>query len=605
MRKLLAGILCASMVFSFVPTTVYANEDVVVEEQETVAVTEITLNAPESIIVGDTCDVEAVVTPEEATDKTLTWKSSDEAVASVDENGKVTGLSAGTVTITAESKEGVTGECVIAVEEADVQAESVSLNKTSITVTQGYTYTLKASVAPENTTDKSVTFTSSSRSVATVSENGVVKGIKPGTATITAKTENGKTAKCKVVVRLSKVSASVSNVSTTSCKVSWKKVANASGYKVYRATSENGTYSLRKTISGNSTFSYTNTGLKPGRTYYYKVRAYGKSSAYNGSYSSVVSYKAVPKSPTLSSSVSVTSSSVKLSWNKVSDATGYRIYKRSSTSSSWTTVATVSGSSTTSYKYTKTSGRYYYSVKSYRTINGVRYYSDRSSARRARVLSTPKITGLKNYSEEDAYRATVKWSAVTGASKYQVYVKEGENGTYKRVATVSGTSYTYKAPSHAVYYYYKIRAIYQYDGTTSYGLYSSAKEIKLYHYPTLMYDVSPYTENSTNVFAIYIQNTGHRTLRIYSRNARLKDDRSSTYNRKLYLCDTNAYESNGKLVKKSYVDIKPGAEAILLFTCDKNTRYNSSSKFYLEMRYEGQYYNAYFSGEKGAGYTSK
>ena len=56
--------------------------------------------------------------------------------------------------------------------------------------------------------------------------------------------------------------------------IKWKKIAGASGYEIYRATSKNGTYSLRKTVESGSTLSYTNTKLTAGKTYYYKVRAY-------------------------------------------------------------------------------------------------------------------------------------------------------------------------------------------------------------------------------------------------------------------------------------------------------------------------------------------
>jgi uncharacterized protein YjdB len=83
----------------------------------------------------------------------------------------------------------------------DVKPTKVTLSKASLTLNVGKTHTLKATVSPGNATNKNVTWTSSNKKVATVSSSGKVKGIKKGTATITVKTANGKTAKCKVTVK--------------------------------------------------------------------------------------------------------------------------------------------------------------------------------------------------------------------------------------------------------------------------------------------------------------------------------------------------------------------------------------------------------------------
>ncbi len=89
-------------------------------------------------------------------------------------------------------------------QKAEVSAQSVSLNKTSLTLTEGGSETLTATILPENTTNKNITWTSSATGVATVS-NGTVKAVAPGTATITAKTANGKTATCTVTVNAAEI----------------------------------------------------------------------------------------------------------------------------------------------------------------------------------------------------------------------------------------------------------------------------------------------------------------------------------------------------------------------------------------------------------------
>ena len=93
--------------------------------------------------------------------------------------------------------------------------------------------------------------------------------------------------------------SSVKKDGTGRLKISWKKVPGAQGYMLYRATSSSGTYSKIKTISGNSNVSYTNSGLKNNKKYYYKVRAYKKngSKTYVGAYSSAKSGTTVKPQP--------------------------------------------------------------------------------------------------------------------------------------------------------------------------------------------------------------------------------------------------------------------------------------------------------------------
>ena len=130
--------------------------------------------------------------------KTVTWKSSDIAVATVDKNGKVTGKKAGNTTIIATAN-GVSAKCKVSVVKKSSSGDtnnSISLSKTSLTIQQGKSTTLKATVKGKS---KIVTWKSSDKSIATVDQNGKVTGKKEGMATITA-TANGVSAKCKVSV---------------------------------------------------------------------------------------------------------------------------------------------------------------------------------------------------------------------------------------------------------------------------------------------------------------------------------------------------------------------------------------------------------------------
>ena len=155
-----------------------------------------------SLNVGKTATLTATVTPSNATDKSVSWKSSNTSVATVSSSGVVTGVKAGSATITVTTNDGgKTATCAVTVNATTVAVTGVSLDKTSLSVDVGKTATLTATVTPSNATDKSVSWKSSNTSVATVSSSGVVTGVKAGSATITVTTnDGGKTATCAVTV---------------------------------------------------------------------------------------------------------------------------------------------------------------------------------------------------------------------------------------------------------------------------------------------------------------------------------------------------------------------------------------------------------------------
>ena len=165
----------------------------------TVAVTGVRLDKTSLSFTGTgSCQIlTATVSPSNATNNTLTWSSSNTSVATVF-YGVVEAVGFGTATITAKSNNGKTASCTVTVN--PIAVTGVSLNKTSLSFTgTGSSQTLTATVSPSNATNKTLTWSSSNTSVATVS-NGVVKAVGFGTATITAKSNNGKTASCSVTV---------------------------------------------------------------------------------------------------------------------------------------------------------------------------------------------------------------------------------------------------------------------------------------------------------------------------------------------------------------------------------------------------------------------
>ena len=164
-------------------------------------VTDVTLDkASCEMTEGDEFTLTATINPSNATNKNVSWKSSNTSVATVS-NGKVTALKAGTATITVTTEDGSkTATCSVTVNAKVYPVTGVSLDKTTATLTEGETLTLTATVNPDNATNKNVSWKSSNTSVATVS-NGKVTALKAGTATITVTTEDGsKTATCSVTV---------------------------------------------------------------------------------------------------------------------------------------------------------------------------------------------------------------------------------------------------------------------------------------------------------------------------------------------------------------------------------------------------------------------
>ena len=194
-------------------SNIYTRSDrcIVTINAKTIAVTGVTLNKTSlDMKVGDSETLTATVAPEDATNKAVTWKSSNESVATVDDNGKVTTVGVGEATITATTTDGEkTAECKVTVKAATVAVTGVSLDQTSLDLTVGDSKTLKATVAPLDATNQNVTWESNNTAAATVDQNGAVKAVGVGEATITVTTEDGsKTATC--TVKVSKKAGSIS-----------------------------------------------------------------------------------------------------------------------------------------------------------------------------------------------------------------------------------------------------------------------------------------------------------------------------------------------------------------------------------------------------------
>ncbi len=177
---------------------------------KTIAVTGISMSEDALFLTkGQSYTLKATVVPDNATNKTVQWTTSDASVATVDQNGTVNAISSGNATITASAGD-KSATCAVSV---IIPVTSVTLNKTSLTLEKGSYEVLTATVSPQNATNKEVKWTSSDASVAYVS-NGVVTAHKAGDATITASVADF-SATCKVSVIVPVTSISLSSLELT------------------------------------------------------------------------------------------------------------------------------------------------------------------------------------------------------------------------------------------------------------------------------------------------------------------------------------------------------------------------------------------------------
>ena len=253
----------------------------------------------------------------------------------------------------------------------------------------------------------------------------------------------------------------------------WNVVSGAAKYEVYRARSRSGDYIKYSTVTGTS---YTNTSyIEDGNTYYYKVRALDANGT-AGAWSSIVSVTYCAASTGTLSAPTVTGGNDSqgrptLKWKAVSGAAKYEIYRSYSRDGSYSKYSTQTSTAYTNSSYLTSGTTYYYKVRALDANGNAGPYSAAVSVTCRLKLSAPSVTGGK----DSQGRPTLKWNAVSGAAKYEVYRARSRSGTYTKYSTQTSTSYTNSSYlTSGTTYYYKVRALGS-DG--SYGPYSSVASV--------------------------------------------------------------------------------------------------------------------------------
>ena len=258
-------------------------------------------------------------------------------------------------------------------------------------------------------------------------------------------------------------------------QISWSSVDNADGYMVYRRTADSG---WKKIASRVTDISYKDQKAVTGTTYYYTVKAY----SYAWGEMTVSSYdkdgvagKARLGKVKIATANSESYSTIRVTWNKVSGANGYRVYRSTSKDGKYTAIGSTAKNSAVTFldKKAVTGKTYYYKVRAYRNVSGKKVYGSYSATKKAKaVLSAPTLSAGST-----SKTAVLEWSKVKGADGYQVYASDSQNGTYTRIKITKGTGATDESLLTGKTRYYKVRAYRKVNGKAVYGSFSKIKKV--------------------------------------------------------------------------------------------------------------------------------
>ena len=241
-------------------------------------------------------------------------------------------------------------------------------------------------------------------------------------------------------------------LSTGKPYLKWKAVDGAVKYYVYRSGSKSGTY---KYIGTATKLNYTDTTAKPGYYYYYKVKAVNASGV-KSSYSTAVTALCHCARPKLNDAqYQASTGKPYLSWGAVTGAGKYYVYRAGSQNGAYKYIG-----STTKTNYTDTTASagytYYYKVEAVSKVRGAANSANSTALAVNSHCARPTVKLDYLASTGKPY---LKWSAVTGASKYHVYRAGSQNGTYKYIGSTTKTNYTDTTASAGYAYYYKVKAV--------------------------------------------------------------------------------------------------------------------------------------------------
>ena len=233
----------------------------------------------------------------------------------------------------------------------------------------------------------------------------------------------------------------------------WSAVDGANRYEVYRSGSKDGTYTLLGTTTATN---YTDSKANAGYTYYYKVKAISEvKSAANSSLSAAVAITCRCARPVVKTDYWASTGKPYIYWSAVDGANRYEVYRSGSKDGTYTLLGT-----TTAKNYTDSKANagytYYYKVKA---ISEVKSAANSSLSAAVAITCRCARPVVKTDYWASTGKPYIKWTAVAGASQYEVYRSGSKDGTYTLLGTTTATNYTDSKANAGYTYYYKVKAI--------------------------------------------------------------------------------------------------------------------------------------------------
>lgn len=260
--------------------------------------------------------------------------------------------------------------------------------------------------------------------------------------------------------------SSINSKSSRKLEINWKAVKAASGYQVYRRAESEKSYQIVGTVASGKTTSFLDTVPKNNVKYYYKIRSLNRNGGVDGCGTlSTAKYGKAVGNTKINSVTAVSDKNLKITWKKVSGASGYKVCRSTSKNGKYKEVAYIKNENASSYT-DRVSGKakaYWYKVQAVNTVNGTEGFSGWSSALNGSVIA--KVSGF-TASTNNEKTIQLSWKKVPGTAGYRIARSETKEGGYKVIGTAksSAVSYTDTKVEAGKQYYYKIETMNRING---------------------------------------------------------------------------------------------------------------------------------------------
>ena len=249
-----------------------------------------------------------------------------------------------------------------------------------------------------------------------------------------------------------------------SVKLTWHQDTKAAGYYIYRSVKENGTYRKIKTISKNTTLTYTDTGIVPGKKFFYKICTYSRGegqTVVTGDQSHAVQAQTQADGPQLVAvNTNIGNRSLSLEWKKSVNAAGYRIYRSVYPDKGFAQIKDLSGGTFVGYEDRSVipGGTYYYRVKGIYVNGSYKGLSSASTVLEGNVNPAAPIGLAITQTGEDTLQ--ISWDLSIGAGSYNLYRADAAGKEFSCIAQgVTETTYTDTGRRDGSTYYYRVSAV--------------------------------------------------------------------------------------------------------------------------------------------------